>query len=561
MALTSTSRFDDEYGVRIRYSLGVGEPTLDGLSWTLSDGSYGHIPNLGSNGRPPVSGEEGYVDLGILQTIFASSVGFRNADGDSIAVTLHSFPYGTTIESLEAHGHYNPLDADSYDNYRDSLARTRGAFLRHASVADDDVSGRSDISMAGGIKPVKAVPPTGDLDQSIADWFAETLGSNARFGLNSLPGQEFDNGSTGVAGTEVEGDVRVGAMIVYLESIRSAGTALYDDDNPLSDITEWSVSIFIDRTFSMTLNTLGDQLIFTIPSTTSGAERVTYRIQRAPGSDAVIIDDINRIINDATVTFPTENEDDVPPFGSTAIPVLMERAVMAGGEVLIDRGIPALWTPTRRKPIGARDILTWDDLEVVAGQSYRKLSFGHFNFAVHVVSSANRVIRIPDPWDIVPYVGGVVQFEVHNNNSYVDGKTVEIQNAGGENKITLLGQEVVPLELEWFKDGTGELRSPRRVARNFEVAGDDLGDFDDVGFWNRNSSSYARPVLFPTTTRQTQSLRYNAEAFERGTASIVNGTLFTSSAFDLHVPEAIKLLKRGRFQYDLHVVVVADSGA
>ena len=559
MALTSTSTFAATDGVIVYFDTGIGEPVLKRVSWTLSDDGSGSVGQFFTRGRPPISGEDGYTELGILQTIFASDDGFQDSDGNSIDVGLHGFPYGTSVDDIEQNGYYNPLDVDSYDRWVQGHLRVPGTFLRHATVAKDSVSGRSDISMGGGIKPVKAVPPSGDLNQSVSDWFAEATGSNARFSLNALPGEEFDNGSSGVAGTEAEGDVRVRAMIVYLESIRSIGDVLYDDDNPLSDITEWSSSIFSGRTFSLTLNTLGDQLIFTISSSTSGAARLTFTIARTGTSDAVNVDSLNEIINDATVTFPTEDEDDVPPFGDTAVPVRMERAVMAGGEFVIDRDIPAFWKPTKRKPIGARDILRWEDLEVVTGETYRNLPFGYFNFAVHITATVDRVIRVPNPEDIVPYVEGAIEFEVHNNNAYSDGKKVELQTADGTNIITLLGKESVPFELEWFKDGTGELRSPTRPPRILVVAGSSLGDFNDVGYWEFDSTHWARPIFMPGIAQRTVPLRINEEAFELGTAAITNGSSFSAAATDLHTPEGIKLLKPGRLSYDQGIVIAGQN--
>ena len=523
----------------------------------MTDGLWYAIVSFA--GRYPAAGSDDETELEILQEIYASDDGFQDSDGNDIAVTVVNHIDGITdVADLEPNGYWNPFIAGSWERHRSGLRESQGVMLKHAAVTEDATSGRRDLALTGGVMPAKAAPPSGDLAQSVEDWFANRSGSNARLGINALEGSTYDIGSPGVDGTEVSGDPRVRAIIVWLEGLRTAGDALYTD---LDDIETWSASIFSGRTFTLDQDTGSgtDNLVFTVSATTSGTARLTFNISKSSGT--VDIDAINEILNGTVVDFPTAEEEDKPPFGSTEIPVLAERVVMEGGSLVLDRGLLALWTPTRRKPVGARDILTWETLKTVSGQTYRTLPFGYVNFAVHVESTVNRVIRIPDPKDIVPYIGGAIEFEIHNGNDYTDGKTVEIQTAAGVNIITLLGKEVVPLELEWFQDGSGELRAPGRIPRTFEVAGDDLGDFADVGHWERNASGWARPVLFPSPTERTQELRYNAEAFEIGTASITNGESFTNTGFTMHVPEAIKLLKVGRFKYDLHVVVIVDDDA
>ena len=146
MALTLTSRFN---GVSIAFDLGLGDPILSTVQWRLSDDESGTIVGFEFFGRPPISGEPGYDDLVILQTIFASSDGFRDIDGNSVPVIVRRFPYGTTTDSIEEYGYYNPLDASSYDRW----LRTRqiqGAFLSHAEVEEDSATGRVDIITRGG---------------------------------------------------------------------------------------------------------------------------------------------------------------------------------------------------------------------------------------------------------------------------------------------------------------------------------------------------------------------------------------------------------------------------
>ena len=71
----------------------------------------------------------------------------------------------------------------------------------------------------------------------------------------------------------------------------------------------------------------------------------------------------------------------------------------------------------------------------------------------------------------MPNPGETLHFEIHNANAYADGAAVEVQDAAGNNLLTLLGQENVPLVSNWRLDGSGTLRSNGRVPRTLEVAG------------------------------------------------------------------------------------------
>ena len=532
---------------------GIDGALLDLGFWTDETPSVNYSLNL--RGAAPLLGSEAHTNYATLRAIYPD---FVDADGNSITIQVgdgEAQGIYTYDDLVLVHGDIFTFD---YFAVRESLVEAQVALGQHAEVTESAISGRKDISMSGGMKPRKGVPPSGDLSQSISDFFAEQVGSNARIICNAIDGEEFDNGSTGVAGTEVQHDVRLKGMIVYLESVRTGGDPLYDDANPLNDITEWSSSIFSGRTFSITIG-LGDMWIFTISSSTSGRSRVTFMTARTAASDPIIIDDLNIIINEAEVVFPTDEKDEKPPFGDFAVPTYGERFVAPGGSYVVDRGIPAFWTPTKRKPIGARDILAWEDLQEVTSQTYRNIPFGVYNFAIHITSTVDRVIRIPDPVDIVPYIGGAIEFEVHNNNAHENGKSVELQTKNGNNIITLLGQESVPLELEWFKDGTGELRSPSRVPRSISVAGSPGGDFHDVGYFEFDSTRWARPIPIPPIGFRTVPFRINEEAFEMGTAAITNGSDFGNDNTGLHVEDAFKLKKRGRLSIDLQIVIAGSS--
>ena len=98
MAITASSTFTEVLLNRT--------PTTEQVQarWMSPDGD-GYVNNLLTNLDD--------ADLAILQEVYASADGFG-----SVAVYLQNYPDNiTTIDELEPHGFWNPLDAGSYNRW------------------------------------------------------------------------------------------------------------------------------------------------------------------------------------------------------------------------------------------------------------------------------------------------------------------------------------------------------------------------------------------------------------------------------------------------------------
>ena len=502
---------------------------------------------------------DGELALGILQDIYASDARFRDSDGNAVTVYIESL--ALNVDELEPNGYPNPLIAGFAQRFRNRVA-VDGALLMHAEVERDATSGRTDIKTTGGIVPQKGSPQSGTLAQGLGDWTAEVLDlQRVIFRINPLPGQRFDIGDANSLGTAVSDDVRVRAMIKELNDLIHSGDDLYDD---LDEVEGWGAAIFSGRQFSLNQDSGTNAFRFTISTTTAGPQLLTLvAVKHSSSPNDYDVDKINVYLNEKVVSFVTDDEEEKAPFGSKDVPIEAERIILPDAEIITVRGVPTIKTSTRRISLGSvyGSVIRWNDLEVVSGETWRKVPF-YFNLrSIHIESTVDRVIRIPDPPDIVPNQNDEIEFEIHNNNDYTFGKSVEVQDARGNNLITLLGREHVILRVEWFKDGSGEIRSPQRVPRVLTIAGNIIGPFTSVGYWERSTSEWSRPIPFPGVGASiTSPLRINEEAFEIGTASIVNGSSFSS--VDLHVPQSFKVKKLGRLSYDLQLVISGeDSGS
>ena len=90
--------------------------------------------------------------LVILQAIYASADGFRDADGNAVVPLLlrnEGLPPGVTVANMEVYGYPNPLIAGADDRWQNAR-NVEGAFQTHASVEEDATSGRRDIVTTGG---------------------------------------------------------------------------------------------------------------------------------------------------------------------------------------------------------------------------------------------------------------------------------------------------------------------------------------------------------------------------------------------------------------------------
>ena len=133
-ALTSTSRF-----ASINVNFDEIRNIAHEISWELDDtdmsrGSIRVDPY-------PTSGQA-LTDLGVLHDINVSSDGFRDANGATITPTVNgNFVYGTTVESLDEFGSYNPLRAGSWEGYQDNLriqgSASRG-LIKHEGSGDTE---------------------------------------------------------------------------------------------------------------------------------------------------------------------------------------------------------------------------------------------------------------------------------------------------------------------------------------------------------------------------------------------------------------------------------------
>ena len=92
---------------------------------------------------PPESGTDAADDLAVLQEIWASEDGFRDADGDSITVGVNDIPVAESVEDIEKYGLLNPLSEGSFERWQ-AKEQIHGAFQQEGELSTDDDTGKND---------------------------------------------------------------------------------------------------------------------------------------------------------------------------------------------------------------------------------------------------------------------------------------------------------------------------------------------------------------------------------------------------------------------------------
>ena len=138
---------------------------LESVRYSLSGGGGG-VVDL-ANGYP-ADGTPDRTEVETLQTIYGSTDGFRDADGNAITVGIQDIPNVTEIEHLEERGYYNPLKSGGYDAWL-TAQNIKFKLGEESTVVVDSTTRRPDIKTGAGIVPV-ARQPDGNMNVLLEDW-------------------------------------------------------------------------------------------------------------------------------------------------------------------------------------------------------------------------------------------------------------------------------------------------------------------------------------------------------------------------------------------------------
>ena len=491
--------------------------------------------------------------LTIFETSGRRLTGSRDADGNDIdIVTVNGVhpDYASTPGEVEDLGFSTIRSMPPHRPAYKNLDYVQGALMKHTTVEEDSETGRRDLKFGGGFIPVKRASDSGEMQQTLEDWTASYNGSSLNLRIYARAGEEFRGHHL------ITDDPRVEGLVLELESLRIAGTEIVilatSDLDDLHSLLANSRTFRIDQDVSSVTNNI--EIALSASSRSVSFVNLTFSV----ASGTLSIPLMNAWLNATTAGIPSEEAIEEPPIGSTDVRLLAERIEFANGQILSQDGVPVWRYQGRSHSMGSAYSTTIElDRLTLDSAGYYTLPWSDREAvydlrAAHIAASDAVIIRLDSIADMVPNTGESADLEFHNDN-VEGGETVEIQDKGGNNLITLYPGDAIPFRFVRHDDGSGDIRSIGPVVRVYELAGGGSGDFDDVNYMTSGSLRY-RP--FPKPAGSSVGVdKIHGDAFEAEGADVYsNGASLTPSPHR-YIPQSVRVQKdaTARIEVDMGI--------
>ena len=387
-----------------------------------------------SNGLPDEDTNDA-DDLEVLQDIWASDEGFQNTDGDDITPKLSGFPLGTTFESLEEHGWWNPFHEGSYERWIDNQL-IAGAHVREAEYSEHDTTGRPAITSSIDDIPVLRNPGTDTFDYPLADWdISQFIETRLSFRLNFNDEDEINS-------SNVNDQENVIAFMSWLESIRHSGSAV--------GASIIAFGSFTSRVFRFDQGGDADTVdmeIYNVGQFFGAGGDYTYidlGFDRVDGdTDDFDIDAVRALFDTLTASVTVDSDDAVeePERGATDISFRASKIIFPNNLVLEPVGtrMTIKHETMGRFAIDGSSVRAtrYANLDDVSGESNTKYMPNTGESVIHFGHSetANGHIRFRNSDEMLLADGSDLVLRVHNVST---NRTCYIDEEDGTNLLTLL---------------------------------------------------------------------------------------------------------------------------
>ena len=429
--------------------------------------------------------------------------------------------------------------------------------IKEADYEEDSVTGRSDITAHFGTIAAKRKPDGSTFDYPLDNWNARLIaGTQISVELNLTADDNV---------TDINADDNVIGMLAWLESLRSAGSAIGDDIEDIDDLAD-------GREYQLDLGTGQATLDLEVISLSSIAGVTTpsgvysfvgFTFSRVSGeTDTINIAVIRQFIMDArgTITVASDDTPESPPFDLRKATVDVSRIRFPDGKVLEPHGERLV---LRQSSLGitpldgsARRIVRYDSLpdrgtgKAMPADGARVVHFGH-----NAGSSGRLEFLLVRSHTLSESMGEV--YEVRNLSSEYD---CSVYAPGGTVLLINLkpGQECGFELNEENADGDEEIVVIKPPVRRLQwQRGLSLPNFSDSHLY---SDSNANWLSLPWPTGNGVQYR-DADGFTLGTASLPDGGDVADVAVgDWDIPGSFQILRPGtlkiRFRY--HLLLDAD---
>ena len=551
MALTSSSQF-----VRVVVGFDYTVHILGWVHFTTTDGDIGTI--YLTKGYPE-AGTDDRTDLEILQTIYASSDGFQDENGDSLTVTIGTGAkpaFISSIDDFEANGIPNPFIAGSWERWL-TLPRFGGTFTEDgAEVEKHSTTETRTIQLPANVEPAERTPASPNYGFPLEN-IRVVQETETRISF-----EIFIDASDNVTENGLDALSILIAFRAWLQANLSTGSDYGTDFSASGSFTSRESTIDQD-------NGNGD-VVFepaslayglsnsNVTSWKLGCDRVSGAALDATAMYALMLE--------TDVSIPTTEGIEKPYIGHKDHKVIGKEFDFGNKRrIIMESNLLVLRT---------RDA---DDklFEVPLGSHYgRELSYakmpvnlssiktipeiGYYDtFHFGRVETANGLIVIPSPPNLVIQEDTRVTYAFHNIS---DDYNLEIQDWEEENLITLHPGEYAKFQVALHGEGGGgEIRAVDVQDRVMLHVGNQVGDIQTAWWRNTfNSAQYYREIRHTDNGEQ-----IHEDTFLKSTESIrdvvAQGTWQSETDWDVN--NSFVLLKKAdlTISWEITLEITADN--
>ncbi len=517
----------------------------------------------------PTSGTDERFDLFALKSIYESSVGIVNADGDSVTPFVQDFFFGTTLEDLEEYGYPNPLKGNGpFSDYHKGQ-KYLGKTAMEGTVEEDSTTGKITATARFDIKP-KRRKPVGSFNHPLTDWYASEYDDD-----------EWEFVFVFDAGTEHEDDFYyenppLVAFLAKMEDIRTSGDTVTDtaETNPIL------ASTYSARLFTTRFNGQSSDMVFriiTVSRRTYTEGSTTYishakvRCRRDSTSstniDAIAI---NAWLQDAENVYGTLNSEDLavePTYlGDERTPSLANGLISASGRLrLLEPGIEFDRGGARRFTLGPGHGLVSPHTNLDQDSSNRYLM--PINKVgvdvIHCSNTSDITLLIQAPSELILWDLNHYTCELHN----VSGNgLVKLQSPNEAEVFALAQGESIKIRLVRQSAGQWEIRFLDVPVRVYEKAmTENSSPFIHLGstgsgawgvtwYFNNNNKYFIAPDLDTVSIE-----KRDAVSFEQNGQHAFPAGAYTALGTDYHA-NTLKILTTGTLRIE-HFIALKSQGS
>ena len=502
--------------------------------------------------------------LTTLQSIYGSSDGIVDENGDTVTPTLVSFPFGTTLESFEKHGYWNPLDADAWDRFAERHKHP-GLFTRGFGTVVTAASGREEVHTEYGDVPQRGKPPgvTYDLSGVEAKVLVRQINST-RFevAIGNLRHREI-----GTSDAEINSVPETKFVREWLDAHLDTGNSPGGNLFPASSIggnRVYDVQGQIFNVFLATKDTLNGFL---------NEIEVFFDLDDSSPNDSINAGVIRSNIQTESYAITTTGLQVDPVRGAFNVAHRLDRLFLDSDLFLLEHNSVPTWF--LEDPISDRNILVpslgnftavvdYDDLTVIAGQPNTK-NLPPWSLAgiIHFTSAETEDgnLRVQDLFPLLPSWQLEREYRVHNKNDTYslnildrDDVVIFTLNPGrDENLVIRVGLNEI---------GVGEVILDDLPDRYFARSDTGLGNLN-LPWWETSEASNNRLRWMRSTTNNQY---VNTDAFAAGTRALpitINTTQgeLQSVTDEFDYVGSVEILLNGELHIEYDMTLEMDSNA